>query len=368
MIKESEVFNKLNMAYDVSSIDEPHNILFLDIETTGLSSKSAFIYMIGLSYFENSNWVFTGLFAENASEEKKLLEAFIEILSKYKTLIHFNGNRFDLPFIKDRCKANGLSIDFSNYNGVDIYKCIYPYRQLLGIANCKQKTLEEFAGINRKDLYSGGELISVYNDYVENKSDALYSLLFQHNHDDLLGMLSIISLLNIPLIFEKEPKIIKVSEDVYNNHLGQKSRELMIEFEIAFAIPGRISFNGNDCYVSIREKNGLLKLPIYEEELKFFYDNYKDYYYLPKEDMAVHKALASYVDKEFREAAKACNCYTKLNSSFLPQWDTLVSPFFKRDYDSKLLFFELNNDIKADTKLFSKYTLHLLEMMKNYKR
>jgi hypothetical protein len=38
----------------------------------------------------------------------------------------------------------------------------------------------------------------------------------------------------------------------------------------------------------------------------------------------------------------------------------MVEPFFKRDYDSKDLFFELTDDIKKDRQLFSDYASHVL--------
>ena len=39
---------------------------------------------------------------------------------------------------------------------------------------------------------------------------------------------------------------------------------------------------------------------IYQGELKHFYPNYREYYYLPHEDRAIHKSVALYVDRNFR--------------------------------------------------------------------
>ena len=55
-----------------------------------------------------------------------------------------------------------------------------------------------------------------------------------------------------------------------------------------------------------------LRVRLFEGELRFFYDGSpKDYYYLPAEDIAVHKSIASAVDKEHRVQANASNCYGK---------------------------------------------------------
>ena len=107
----------------------------------------------------------------------------------------------------------------------------------------------------------------------------------------------------------------------------------------------------------------MIKVPVYTEEMKYFYSNYRDYYYLPNEDMAIHKSVSSYVDPAFRQKATAATCYTRKTSSYLPQWELLFEPFFKRDYESKALFFELTDEFKENRDAFSLYTSHILSMM-----
>ena len=117
---------------------------------------------------------------------------------------------------------------------------------------------------------------------------------------------------------------------------------------------------GKGCHIKVEKDEGTMIVPIYEEELKYFYSNYKDYYYLPLEDTAIHKSIGYFVEKEFREQAKASTCYTRKISCYLPQWEILYEPFFKREYDSTEFFFELTDDIKKDRVLFSKYVSHIL--------
>ena len=97
--------------------------------------------------------------------------------------------------------------------------------------------------------------------------------------------------------------------------------------------------------------------------MKYFYSNYHDYYYLPTEDVALHKSVAGFVDKEHRVNATASTCYTRKFASYLPQWDVLFEPFFKRDYKSRELFFELTDELKKDRLAFCKYASHILTMM-----
>ena len=104
---------------------------------------------------------------------------------------------------------------------------------------------------------------------------------------------------------------------------------------------------------------------MFEEEMKYFYSNYKSYYYLPQEDTAIHKSVASFVDKNHRTQAMAATCYTRKLSTYLPQWDVLFEPFFKRSYHSKEIFFELTEEMKKERKLFSRYAAHILQMILN---
>ena len=65
--------------------------------------------------------------------------------------------------------------------------------------------------------------------------------------------------------------------------------------------------------------------------------------------------------------ATAANCYTRKYSTYLPQWDIFAEPFFKRDYMSKELFFELTDEMKKDRSFFSRYAQYLLgKMAKTY--
>jgi len=145
---------------------------------------------------------------------------------------------------------------------------------------------------------------------------------------------------------------------VFTNHKSSLLKSKAIE---NYYGTGKIS--GEELYYQGIEDLKKLNVPIYEEELKYFYANYKDYYYLPTEDVALHKSIASFVDKDYRIQACASNCYTRKISRFLPQWKILMEPFFKREYKSKDLFFELTDDIKKNRELFSIYASHILNEM-----
>ena len=360
MKTEEIILNNFNLNYPLENLHKLEDILFIDIETTGFLSSSSSIYMIGTAYYHDNNWCIKQFFANSIEEEELILKSFFEFSKNYSFIIHYNGNTFDLPFIKAKADKYGLEDVLESKDGIDIYRRIMPYKNLLKLPDCKLKTIEGFLGLNREDRYTGGELITVYNDFITSHDYDLYHTLLLHNSDDMKGMLSILPILAYYDLFNDELLASKVSANYYKDHNGIDKKELIISININNSLPVPISFMGQACYFKAEESKGTLVIPIYEEELKYFYANYKDYYYLPLEDTALHKSIASFVDKEYRTNATAHNCYTRKVGAFLPQWSVFVEPFFKRDYDSTDLFFELTDDIKQNRKLFSEYISHVI--------
>ena len=99
-----------------------------------------------------------------------------------------------------------FALPFNDFEGIDIYRRIVPYKSFLRLPNCKQKTLEQFLGIKREDTYSGGELISVYHTYVKTPTDYGFQALALHNADDMKGMLQILPLLSYYDLINELPR------------------------------------------------------------------------------------------------------------------------------------------------------------------
>lgn len=357
--------------YPIEKLCVPKQTLFLDIETTGLYAKSSSLYLIGCIYLESNSdtqsWNTIQWFATNYDDEENVLRSFSEFAASFHYLIHFNGNQFDIPYLKHKFEQYHIDFDFDRFEGIDIYRRIAPYKNFLKLSNCKQKTIEELLHTSREDEYSGGELIDIYHEYCLSHSIEKEHFLLLHNEDDIKGMLDVIAALSVPDLFHEPIKVTKVQANYYTDLNHQQCPEIIMNLRLPSALPTAISYGANDCYFSGEGMDGKLRVPIFEEEMKYFYSNYSDYYYLPKEDVAIHKSVSSYVDKEYREQAKASNCYTKKFSSYLPQWEVLFTPFFKREFKDKDYFFELTDEFKTRREDFNLYAHHVLEMMALHK-
>lgn len=364
MKKSEETLEDFAISYPLDKLAPLEQILFLDIETTGFTSRTSYLYMIGCAYYQAGKWRTIQWMADDYSQEGDILTAFFDFARDYRYLVHFNGNNFDLPFITQKCAQLKLPFSFDGFQGIDIYRRISPYKFFLKLPNCKQKTLEQYLGIARTDVFSGGELIGLYHDYVKTPSEFTEKALFLHNADDLKGMLEVLPILAYYDLFNENcVKARKVQANYYKDVSGAQRKELLITLQIPTSLPRLVTASAVNCYFRGEGESATLKVPIYEEELKYFYSNYKDYYYLPTEDVALHKSVAGFVDKEHRLQASAANCYTRKFSCYLPQWEILFTPFFKRDYKSKELFFELTDEMKKNREGFTQYANHVLSMI-----
>ena len=349
--------------YNMENIGDVTKIVFIDIETTGLTAKNTNLYMIGCAYYKDDEYHLMQWFAEKYEEELQLLTAFFDFVKDYEYLVHYNGNNFDIPYLLQKCQQFGLDKNFDSFVGVDIFRRIAPYKEILALTDMKQKTIEEYLGISRDDTYSGRELINKYHDYVCEGSESLLNELLLHNEDDLKGMLKLVSMLALTDLFNKPIRVMKAQATYFDDVSLKRSQEIIMKLRLESPLPAPISFRGLGCYFSGNGIDASLKVPLYEEEFKYFYANYKNYYYLPAEDIAMHKSVASFVDKEHRVQANASNCYTRKKALFLPEWDILFTPFFKKDYHSKEIFFELTDDFKKSRSGFSMYASHVLNKM-----
>lgn len=373
MLTRELVLNQMP-AYVFEDEYDLNKIVFFDIETTGLSAQTSYLYLIGCAYYKNGSFCLIQWFCENISEERQLIVSFFDFIKNYDVLIHFNGSGFDIPFIQEKCRILGLDFSFDNIVSLDIYKIIKPYRRIFNLNNMRLKTIESFLNIQRKDKLDGEELISVYAGYLGKKryeklkqsrfpgfksnepaeSTILLQQLLLHNEDDIRGLLLISSVLNYTALFEKPIRILSAKTD------GDK---LVIHFEISRKLPEAITFGDGLAGITAAEDTATLTVQTYDGELKHFYENYKDYYYLPAEDCAIHKSVAGFVDKAYRTKAKPSNCYTKKQGLFAPQYDKWLSPYFMQNYQDKLTFVEIHTDslLKED-----KLELYVMQMLKHF--
>jgi hypothetical protein len=149
----------------------------------------------------------------------------------------------------------------------------------------------------------------------------------------------------------------------YRRYDGTTGRELLITMPNPHPVSEPVTRRMDDIYLRTGESGTTLRVPVWEGELRYFLPDYQNYYYLPDEDMAIHKSVAAFVDKKFRKPARPANCYTRKSGLFLPQYEAIMKPEFRREYRDKISYFELPEDFCSSAELLDRYTDHLLEYL-----
>lgn len=352
--------------YPLGRLGRLEELLFFDIETTGFSGEHSHLYLIGCTYFRDGSWQLIQWFADNPGAEKTILTAFFEFLKQFTAVVHFNGDGFDIPYLLKRCRAHGLDYDFSTVQSVDIYRRIKPYRSLLGLESLKQKSIERFLGIFREDQYNGGQLIEVYHAYLHSHDDRLYDMLMLHNREDLEGMPLILPILNYPDLLEHDFTLLDQSIRAVPDLFGDTQPALILRASSAYDVPVGISRNVSigacTCHLTISGSTLSLEMELCSGTLKHFYPDYRNYYYLPFEDTAIHKSVGEYVERSAREKATPQTCYTKKTGLFLPGLAGIQRPEFKIEYKDKVSYLKYEETLFADPEDLNRYLHGILKL------
>lgn len=340
---------------------------FFDIETTGLSPDVSSLYLIGALWrggvcdtVHIRQW-----FADDYVSEKELLASFSEFIAGFTTVVHFNGSGFDIPYIEKKCGQLGLPSPFSQPDSLDIFREIRALKTFFDVPDLKLVTVEKLAGFTRRDNLSGKDCISVYSDFMQkkffkdNEMERKRDMLLRHNEEDLIGAYLSSQLLSYRCPFDL-------------GHIEEHGGTVRIfsSFPGAFPLSLTGTTDAPPYTIHFEDSRVRLELPLHEGGLFHFFKNYKDYYYLPAEDTAIHKSVGIYVDRRFREPAKASNCYIRKEGVFLPLPKGLIPErhiLFRAGCKSKQHYLYWDETAKQDSFLMEQilntvtsgeYTLH----------
>ena len=333
-------YKDIHPGYPIEQFAPLDSILFIDIETTGLSREHTNLYLIGCGHFDSEGYNTIQWFADSPDDEKEVIRKFSDFIAgRFRLLMHYNGNHFDIPYLKFKADKHGLKDPFDTLDTYDIYSKLKPYKKLLGLQSMRQRCIEQLLGINSDDPYTGRDLISVYHGYIKSPDDASLNALIYHNSEDLKGMSYILPALYYTTLKDAVLEYTSHSLHEFTDFNGCTGLEIIAEYRHNADIPKSFTAKYGKLMLSMRtDRIAKLRIPVIKDTLKQFYDNYRDYYYLPAEDCCIHKSAASGVDKTRRENAKKETCYTKYSGLFIPCIITGISPVFKESFNSSDIY------------------------------
>ncbi|MBQ8590301.1 MAG: ribonuclease H-like domain-containing protein [Firmicutes bacterium] len=188
---------------------------FLDLETTGLSRRRDHIILGGLlrtaSDLNRSDTKLIQLLCDHPGEEKAMLTEFWNELKQCQVIVTYNGETFDLSFLKQRFFRYGIvsEEEMPLFLSVDLYRVFQnncPMASLL--SDLRQKTVEDALGLTdqRTDRIDGAESVTLYEQYAAiNMSAApsekdsctkLGDLILLHNSDDIIQLTRLMKILD----------------------------------------------------------------------------------------------------------------------------------------------------------------------------
>lgn len=323
IIQDDRLMDRLPYALPPSA--SPEHTAFLDLETKNYGQKNSRIQYLGLIFFQKDGWYVRQWLPETLQDEPAMLREAIPLLESFSSLIHYNGNSFDLPVLKRRAKALSIPLELASKESLDLYRSFAPLKRLLGLSSLTQRSLEQFLGVSRDG----------------------------NDQNDLLMLPQLLPLFAYLKLLDGKFTVQKATLND-PDHKPFFTAQALLDHPV----PNEFSLHLDNGYVTCRGTElRILWYGIYGT-LKYFYSDYRNYYYLPTEDTAIHKSVAAYVDREHRQPAKASTCYTRKTGCFLPQKEPLLQPAFSDSYKDRRPFLLCDERFLSDPETIRKFILN----------
>lgn len=169
----------LKKRYEAKYLKEDE--IILDIETTGLDSSIDSLVLLGIIEKNNNKAYIYQYFAQDDSEELRLLDIYKKKISE-KKVITYNGETFDIPFLNNRL------IKYKDFplipQSLDLLKLIRPYNKFFDFESLKLNDIEKLVGFYRKDPSRYKTFSKLTNDLKKRTNP--YPIM-KHNENDLIA-------------------------------------------------------------------------------------------------------------------------------------------------------------------------------------
>ena len=227
--------------------------------------------------------------SEKESDEPDILEALSHALSgKGDTempvghIITFNGHAFDLPHLHRKYAAYALLDPLNGRSYTDLFLTYSHLKDFLGLPSRRLIDYADFAGADPR---------------LDDADRTLAILPLRAFTDALNGIIS-------PSGESDNPKPFPSLVDSF-----VREGRLYYTLGTDYTFPRLLSIHDTVFHLQFSDHLIKISAPIEDGTLRVYHTDIKNYFYLPAEGYAVHKAAAAYVDKSRKEKAVRENCF-----------------------------------------------------------
>jgi hypothetical protein len=163
-------------------------LICLDTETTGLATAAGTMaFLVGLGWWERSQFRVVQLLLPDQSDERALLAAVAAEIPPTGWLVTYNGRTFDWPLLvtRYRMSGNGPPAHAGHLDLLPFVRRVFKHR----MTNARLRSVEsELLGLERHADVEGWEIPGRYLEFLRGGPGALLADVARHNGEDVISL------------------------------------------------------------------------------------------------------------------------------------------------------------------------------------
>lgn len=173
------------------------DMLFLDLETSGLGRSGTLAFLIGLGYYEEEHFVVEQIFLPDPDAEENSFDRLRELLESRSIILSFNGKSFDIPVLESRLLYHHIWLNLREIAHLDV---LHLARRMWKrrLSSCALENIEYYILDHPRcpetDI-PGAQVPQAYQDFLYSGETELLRRIFAHNHDDILYLAILFALI-----------------------------------------------------------------------------------------------------------------------------------------------------------------------------
>jgi len=190
------------------------DLLFFDIETTGLGGTGTVAFLIGCGSVVEGGFEVRQYLLPDYTDETAILEQVLGELNPDKTIVSYNGAAFDLSLVRDRMIVNRVAREIKTAGHIDLLHSVRRlFKRRLG--DCSLGHVErELLGFYREEDIPGYLIPSVYFDWLSEENLEDMAEVLEHNQLDIFSLYFLLS--HIDRVFRTEGACLESVADIYS--------------------------------------------------------------------------------------------------------------------------------------------------------